>query len=223
VPAFGRTITKPTFFLSGQRNSSSLVLPLVKLGFGLARTGISFLFSRSLGKTYQAARIRLITKPAESNLKSIAARNLLRFGSSGIRFAGNHLRNFLFNIARLIYTTVLSLLSWLAIAVYNGFNSLLETVSKLVLVYFNWERGQLIHFVGGPLTDFQTMGYFIVYCLFLLLICFLMVKMLDAIVYNFWQFRSYVRAKLEIVSTHMLDLEKEQAEKGLNSDNNRKK
>jgi hypothetical protein len=199
------------------RHSSSLIVPLLKVGFGLTRTGLGLLFSRSLGKTYQAARFRLITRPEETNLKSVAAQNLVRFSGMGIKFAGNHLRNFFFNIARLIYTTILSFLSWLAVSVYNGFNALLETVSKLVLVYFNWGKGQLIHFLGGPLTDLQTIGYFIVYGLFLLVLCFIIIKMIDAVLYNFWQARAYVRAKLEIVSTHMLDLEKE----GINSNNNK--
>ena len=165
----------------------------------VTKTASGLILTRTAGDKFRAVKNLILTKPTEAGLKPATNYIASYFAQRAIPNGANKLRNSLLNIARLIYGTVLSLLTYLAIELYNVGHILVSETSKHLIALFNFGRELLMKLVG-PLSDLMMVAYTVAYLLALAFVAYVVFRLIHHTLHSLFGFRSVMRAIVDTVT-----------------------
>lgn len=170
-----------------------------KTAWVIARTAGGLILSRTAGDRLRSFKNLVVTKPTESGLKPATSFISQYFASRSIPDGPQRLRTTLFNIARLVYGTLLSFFTYLCIELYHISHFLGGEISRHLITLFSLGRDFLTK-LTGPLTDALLVTYTVFYILGLLLLAYLALRLVHHVLYNLFSLRSLLRAVVDTVT-----------------------
>jgi hypothetical protein len=165
----------------------------------VTKTAGGLILTRTAGDKFRATKELIRSRTVETGLKPVTNFITGYFTRTAVPNGATKLRNALFNIARLVYGTVLSFLTYLTIELYNISHILVSEASKYLVVVFNLGKEFLIK-LTGPLSDLMMVAYTLAYLIALAFLVYVIFRLVHHVLYNLFTFRSMARAIIDTVT-----------------------
>lgn len=183
--------------------------PAARFVWGVAKGTATTFISRNIGQRWKDSALIVLRKPQEVGAPSAAARILGYYSAKEIGNVATYIRGIMVNLARLVYTIVLSVLTIIGVELYRLGNLLITHGSIWIMAGFNYGK-ELLGGWGVALTDFILVLYSGLYGFLIIGIILLVLRTVYVFLYNMFYLRFYLASHGEVVVDEIQKLEQTQ-------------
>jgi hypothetical protein len=192
-----------------QRRTVVWLAPAARFVWGVTKGTVGTFVTRKLGQRWKDSALIVLRKPAEVGAPSAAARILSYYSAKEIGNVATYMRGIMVNLARLVYTVVLSVLTIVSVELYHLGNLIVASGSLWIMVGFNYGKDLLTSW-GVTLTDFILVLYSGFYGFLILSIVLLVLRTVYVFLYNMFYLRFYLASHGDVVVDEIQKLEQVQ-------------